>query len=851
MSYEKISLTGGDCFVTKNNIDAYKVVSGDVLIYVVPYSNESIGRRSYIYEAHEQEVIPSFYYKDMNYQEWRFCFVALDNALLECIEQGSTKVLKEKFCKKAKIHNFGIEGYEESLVDQYRRNIITEDGFIRRTQNERHETTQKTIELIVGAFKKSKFYIDEEQTKDHLYNCVRILCNKSFIPIASYEKIKEACGENAEISDIARLSHFSYREVLLSNDWYKNDSGAFLVFLEKNKKPLVCLPNKFGAYMLYDDEDGSLTPVTKKVAQSIAAKAFMFYRPLKTGKLSSKEIVRYCVKSIKAKDIILLAIMTVTTSLIGLLTPMLSQSIYDEYIPMGAKLILLQFGCLMTSFMIGNIMFSIVKNLINFRLTSKMSYDFQGAIYDRLFNLPESFFRKYESADLAQRAMGATSVVNSYTSSFFSIIIGTVFVSIYLIRMAIYSPKLTIISILMIIIYLAIYYFIFIASLKYERVGAELEGKTNSMMFQFLLGISKIRIAGVEDRALYEYLKPYVKLRNNEAKKENIVDIVSVISLVSNSIFSIILYVVIVKGNLDVSFGSFIAFNSVFGMFTAYAIQIMQSIVGIKTLKPTVERLKPILEEEPEFDEAKELPGEITGNIEINNVSFSYDKDSPNVLSNISLNIKAGEYVGIVGPSGCGKSTLLKLLLGFEKTDSGKIYYDNKDIDGVDKRELRKKIGVVLQDGKLISGSIFENITITSPNSTMNDVRKVIKSVGLEKDINDMPMGLHTVLSEDCGTISGGQQQRILIARAIISSPKILFFDEATSALDNITQSMVCETLEAMNATRIVIAHRLSTIINCDRIIVLDGGKVVEQGTYAELMNNKGLFYNLASRQIS
>ena len=233
------------------------------------------------------------------------------------------------------------------------------------------------------------------------------------------------------------------------------------------------------------------------------------------------------------------------------------------------------------------------------------------------------------------------------------------------------------------------------------------------------------------------------------------------------------------------------------------------------------------------------------------NSIFPYSPDAPNVLQNIDLNIKPGEYVGLVGPSGCGKSTLMKLLLGFEKPTQGKIYYDNKDIDSIDKRELRKKMGVVLQDGKLISGSIFENITITAPNATVTDVRQVIKNVGLEKDIQEMPMGLHTILSEDCGTISGGQQQRILIARAIISNPKILFFDEATSALDNVTQSMVCETLEQMDSTRIVIAHRLSTIMRCDRIIVLNAGKVVEQGTYAELMENKGLFYNLASRQMA
>ncbi len=365
------------------------------------------------------------------------------------------------------------------------------------------------------------------------------------------------------------------------------------------------------------------------------------------------------------------------------------------------------------------------------------------------------------------------------------------------------------------------------------------------------MGISKIRIAGVEDRALYEYLKPYVKLRDNEAKENTIINIAEVLTLVANSIFSMILYLVIIKGNADISLGAFIAFNTVFGSFSAYAFQIVQSAIAVKGTTPNLEKIKPIFEAEPEYDDGKELPGEISGGIEINNVTFAYTKDSPNILENIDLNIKPGEYIGLVGPSGCGKSTLMKLLLGFETPTSGKIYYDNKDINNLDKRELRKKMGVVLQDGKLISGSIFENITITAPKATVADVNEVIKAVGLENDIKEMPMGLHTVLSEDCGTISGGQQQRILIARAIISNPKILFFDEATSALDNLTQKMVCDTLEKMDSTRIVIAHRLSTIINCDRIIVLDKGHIVEQGTYEELMKNKSLFYQLASRQLA
>ena len=249
-------------------------------------------------------------------------------------------------------------------------------------------------------------------------------------------------------------------------------------------------------------------------------------------------------------------------------------------------------------------------------------------------------------------------------------------------------------------------------------------------------------------------------------------------------------------------------------------------------------------------DEGKEIPGKLRGEVSFNNIKFSYDKDGSYVLNGIDLKIAQGEYVGIVGSSGCGKSTLLKLLLGFEEPDQGQVCFDGKNLKQLDKREVRKNLGVVLQNGKLIAGSIFFFFSITAPSATLKDVQAVIEAVGLKSDIEQMPMGVHTVLSENSGTISGGQQQRILIARAIIAHPSILIFDEATSALDNVTQAAVCESLDKMNVTRIVVAHRLSTIKNCDRIIVLQDGKIVEQGTYTALMDQNGLFHQLAARQL-
>ena len=312
-----------------------------------------------------------------------------------------------------------------------------------------------------------------------------------------------------------------------------------------------------------------------------------------------------------------------------------------------------------------------------------------------------------------------------------------------------------------------------------------------------------------------------------------------------------VLYLIIVRNKINLSVGTFVAFNSAFGAFTGALEALVEELLNLYREKGLVDRFWPVFTAVPEDDETKEVPGELSGGISLEHVKFAYDQGGKLVLNDLSLNIKPGEYVGIVGASGCGKSTLLKLLLGFETPQSGIVMVDGKDLRSLDKSAYRRQLGVVLQNGKLISGSIYENITITAPHVKLARVNEVIDQVGLREDIDQMPMGIHTVLSENCNTISGGQQQRILIARAIVGNPSILIFDEATSALDNITQAVVSSNLDKMRVTRIVVAHRLSTIKNCDRILVLKDGNIVEEGNYASLMMRRGLFYELASRQIA
>jgi len=297
--------------------------------------------------------------------------------------------------------------------------------------------------------------------------------------------------------------------------------------------------------------------------------------------------------------------------------------------------------------------------------------------------------------------------------------------------------------------------------------------------------------------------------------------------------------------------GKFVAFNAALVSFMATILSLFQMMLSVSIIIPLYERVKPILQTLPEYDDSKDDPGELNGSIEVSHVSFRYKKEGSLVLDDISLQVQPGEYVGIVGTSGSGKSTLFRILLGFEKPEAGQVFYNGQALGTVDIRSVRRQLGVVLQNGQLMSGDIYTNIVGANIYLTMDDAWEAARMAGMDQDIKAMPMGMHTMISEGAGTLSGGQRQRLLIARAIVNRPKIIYFDEATSALDNRTQAVVSESMDRLQATRIVIAHRLSTIVKCDRIIVLDKGKVLESGTYEQLMDNGGIFAELAKRQLA
>lgn len=841
----QIQLQSPHALLTENMNDAYRVVQGSVIVYLVPVKKGSIERRKRIAELNKGDIFPSYAYRNEAFDVWKFLVVPKSGeAELELLENGSTKPLKRNFIHKCGISKLEEEGFERCLEEFYLGQSLKDEGFIVHSEIAKKVVSGQTAATIISIAESAE---EAPVQGSNTYRVIAQGCKAAGIEVASETRILSCCGAKMAVPDVARISNFTCREVVLEQKWYRQECGVLLGTLDD---ALVALYRKKGkSYVLYDGEKE--VPITAEIAEKISPKAHSIGRALPRTRLTGKDLLRFCKKSIPKKSIVALALLGLAGTLIGILLPTLNQKIYDEYIALGDFGMVIQLCVLIGSFMLGNVFFSMVKKLTEYGVSCHVNYDLQNAVYWRIFQLPESFFRSYDSGDLAQRlgqaGSSAAQVVSQVTGAGF----GMVFSLFYLWRMIKYSGKLTVWALIMSLVFALLSYFLETRSLRYEALQADTSGKAVAKLYQYLGGVDKIRMAGAEERAILEYLIPFTQEQKYEIQGKRITAVSEVLSDVSTYLFSMILYFVIIKKNQDISVGNFMAFNSAFGTFSSALMQLISGCMTIFRLKPIYTRLKPIFDTQPEDDEQKQIVQSLSGSIELEHVSFGYSPEAGNVLNDISLQIHPGEYVAIVGPSGCGKSTLLKLLLGFETPTQGKIRYDGKSLSGLDAHSLRRNLGVVLQDGKLIAGSIYDNITITCPNPTMKAVNEVIEAVGLKADIDQMPMGVQTVLSESGNTISGGQQQRILIARAIMNKPQVLFFDEATSALDNLTQAKVCQSLDDMHVTRVVIAHRLSTIQNCDRILVFNNGQIQEEGNFESLMAQKGLFYNMAKRQIA
>lgn len=560
-----------------------------------------------------------------------------------------------------------------------------------------------------------------------------------------------------------------------------------------------------------------------------------------------KDLLIYIIQTLSASDVVIFVASILAVTLVGLLTPKINNIIFANVVTSTDYSLLLGVTILLVCVSISVLLITTVKTMLLERIKTKMDVSVQAASMMRVLSLPADFFKSYSAGELSNRTQSINNLCGILVNTILSTGLTSLFSFAYITQIWGFAPSLVVPSLCIVFVTILFSLISTFVQMNISRKRMEIAAKESGLSYALISGVQKIKLSGAEKRAFAKWASVFNIKAKYIYNPPMFIKINSVITTAISLIGTIVLYYFAIQSKVSVS--DYYAFNVAYGMVSGAFTALSSIAITIAGIKPIFEMVKPILNAVPEISAGKKVITHLSGSVELNNVSFRYNEHMPQVLDNITLKIKSGQYVAIVGKTGCGKSTLLRLLLGFEKPQKGAVYYDEQDISKVDLKSLRRKIGVVMQNGKLFNGDIYSNITISAPWLTVDEAWESAELAGVAEDIRNMPMGMNTMISEGSGGVSGGQRQRLMIARAIAPKPRILMFDEATSALDNITQKIVSDSLDSLKCTRIVIAHRLSTIKHCDRIIVLDQGKIIEDGSYDELIANNGYFSELVARQ--
>ncbi len=681
----------------------------------------------------------------------------------------------------------------------------------------------------------------------------RIITKTSIDEILKYYHCKpvdvpdEITDTEEQMDYCLRIYGFMRRDVRLEPGWYKDAYGPILAFTKEDGLPVALLPGKIRGYSFTDPKTGTHKRLDSKTSALFSEEAICFYRPLPLKKLGIIDLLLYIRSCASLSDHALIIAATLAVTLIGLAIPRITKALTGPILESGRESALIGVAICLICVSLSSQLISSVKNLLKARLDSKISLGTEASMMMRLLSLPVSFFRQYTPGELKSRSLSVNQLCSMLMSLFLISGLTSLTSLLYIGQIFKFAPTLVIPSLVIVVVTVGFSIISTLAQIRINRRQMDLSARESGMTYSLITGIQKIKLAGAEKRFFAKWLDLYADNARFLYNPPTFIKINGVINTAISLTGNIVMYYLAVKSGLGQA--NYFAFTSAYGMLMGAFMSVSGIALSVARIQPILEMAEPFLKTEPETAQGKEIVTNITGSIALEHVSFRYDQSSPFIFDDLSLKIRPGEYVAIVGKTGCGKSTLVRLLLGFEKPEKGAIFYDSRDMDGLDLPSLRKKIGTVMQDAGLFQGDIFSNIIITAPELTLDDAWEAAEKAGIADDIRAMPMGMHTVVSEGQGGISGGQRQRLMIARAIAPKPKLLIFDEATSALDNKTQRQVSEALDKMGCTRIVIAHRLSTIKHCDRILVLDGGRIAESGSYDELIAKGGLFAELVERQ--
>jgi NHLM bacteriocin system ABC transporter ATP-binding protein len=665
------------------------------------------------------------------------------------------------------------------------------------------------------------------------------------IPPPNRERSQQGITDAA---DIARTSHLRSRRVLLRADWWQRNAGPLVAWRGETRDPIALIPISSRRYILVEPGRSAGRRVDAKVAAELAPEAIMFYAPMPAAvNGSAAGLVSICLRHGSA-DLIRILLSALAIGLIGLATPLITEVLFDSVIPRTEWTQLAYCAAALALVAIGVAAFRAIQSVAVLRLEGVLDSILQAGIVDRLLRLPVSFFRLYAAGDLTDRALGIEAIRRIAAGHTIQGLVAGVFSLFSFALMFYYSVSLALTAIALTLLRGAMIAFACVIRLRYERQAFELDGKAQGLVLQLITGVAKLRVAFATRRGLAVWAQKFAEQKRQFVASHRAANLLNVFEAAFPTVATLVIFARTVHG-IELDTGQFLAFFVAFGQSLEAVGQLATALGAALLGIPRIDRLRPLVAEPVEIAAARNAPGELTGAIELEQVTFRYAPGGPTILDKLTMKVSRGEYLALVGPSGSGKSTIFRLLLGFEKPESGTIFFDGKAIDSLDIIAVRRQLGVVLQNGKLVSGSFYENIC-GGAQLPLERAWEAARLAGLDSDIEAMPMGMHTVIAEGTNTLSGGQRQRLMIARALVHRPRILLFDEATSALDNRTQAIVSASLAKLNVTRIVIAQRLSTVRHADRISVLTGGKIVQSGNFAELVAAPGIFAEFAKRQL-
>ncbi|MCI3242247.1 NHLP bacteriocin export ABC transporter permease/ATPase subunit [Streptomyces spinosisporus] len=748
----------------------------------------------------------------------------------------------------------------QSMVDQEYRLLTTLDRWIEQLERTHETRTAAGIKAgeavraqadrtLLASIGKSSSKRTTAADADASYAACKLVADAAGIELA--EPAQSGTGNDRldPVELVAIASRVRTRAVRLEGRWWRDNVGPLVGHRALSGAPVALLWRR-GGYVAVHPATGRETPIEKANAEEFEPRAVMFYRPLPDRALSPLRLLRFTMRG-TGGDLTNLLMSGLVTVAIGALVPIATGKVLGEFVPKAQTNLIAQvcLAVMLTSVVAAA--FMLLENLTILRLEGRIEATLQPAVWDRLLRLPTKFFTERSTGELASAAMGI-SAMRRLMAGVGPVVAQSVTIGAMNLGLLFwYSPSMAFAAIGMLVVIAAVFLGLGLWQVRWQRKLVVLGNKLNNQAFQTLRGLPKLRVAAAENYAYAAWASQFAHSRELQQKVGRIKNLTTVMGAVYLPLCTLLMFMLLAGPARGVmSAAAFLTFNTSVTMVLTSVTQLTGAFVSVVAATPLFEQIKPVFEATPEVRTGSTRPGPLTGAIEARRLSFRYSDDGPLVLDDLSFEVRPGEFVAIVGPSGCGKSTLLRLLIGFDKPVSGSVLYDGQDLSALDQSAVRRQCGVVLQHAQPFTGSILDVICGTEPY-TPEEAMAAAEMAGLAEDIKRMPMGLHTIVSGS-GAVSGGQRQRLMIAQALIRRPRILFFDEATSALDNETQRTVIESTKALNATRVVIAHRLSTVLDADRVIVMEDGRIAQQGPPAQLLaDTGGRLHELVRRQMA